>query len=348
MPRLQTLGLLVAALVLAPACGKGGKKKKKKRIKEPVAAEAGAEAPAKAPPRRADALIPTPAALAIAVGDRAYLWTDGRTAATSAPAAQTTWSKEGFAYPDAGATRVLAPGGGAYWRFTPSTQPSTPLGDLFATQTTPPIGFELRLVTGPGTRTRVNLVGPEDRSVRVGLFNESPTAYVWLQGAPPAGVRPAPPPDPAVGWTRDPNSQVPLPEPPAGASPLHPAAPDPADLQAWLADIATLRAGPVTALTSARLDLDGDPAPEGFVCVNGGKGDQPCFVIDEVGSERRYHGVDLPYDDPAKGEAPTAYTQDGATYLLWVGRPPKAGEGTPKVAQVLRLGSTGYTVDTIR
>jgi hypothetical protein len=346
MPRFSQfgLGLLVASLAFNAGCGACSQKKKKKKKKAQASSET---APAKVEPKVHADIIPTPAAVAIQVAGRAYLWTDGRTAMMSMNTEAASWSDDGFAYANLGGAQVLAPGGSFYWRFGEAKAPQTPMAEVFKQTTTPPAGFEVKVESGRGDKVQVSILGPEGRKVRVGLFNEVPSAVVWLQGKLPEGTTASKALDKTAGWKMEGDGVTPKMELPDGATAVAAAPVPPETLTIWGADLNKLRSGEAKVVTSSLYNLDGDPYIEGFVCASGGKGDYSCFVVDEINGERRYYATNIPYDDPAKGAAPIAFTKDGGTYLMWVGRTPRANDTMPKLLQVLRYGPSGYTVEVL-
>jgi hypothetical protein len=321
----------------------------KKEVEKPVVEKKGKKAPKKeAVPKTASRdMVPTGTMVAVQVGARSYLWSDSRTGMLSMDTDKLAWSPNGFESPDLGGTKVLAPGGAQYWRFTPGKVKTTPIKDLYAAPGAAPEGYAISADPGKANRIEVTMRGPEGRYIRVGLFPEAPTATTWLQGVLPTGVKVAPRLDKSSGWklSDDGTAKAEIPD---GATPATMTAPSDDRLKGWLADAAKLRGGEVKALWSGVLDLDGDPETEGLLCVSGGKGDYPCLVVDEVGGERRYHAVNLPYDDVSKGAAPIAFAKDGANYVMWLGPVARAPAGSPAQIQTVRFTGAAFQAETIR
>ena len=95
---------------------------------------------------------------------------------------------------------------------------------------------------------------------------------------------------------------------------------DSKELASWQRDIAKIRhvTAPETLTVnhSARLDLDRDEADETVVCVSGGQGRGSCYVVDVIGSERRYFELDM----AGSGDVGLlSFTSDDVPYVAWVG-----------------------------
>ena len=320
-----------AAKTAAGPDGEKAKKKKKKADRAPVQKRA----------TEWEALLPH--ALAVQLKDKVYLWADGAINPVSQPAEGVLWTPEGWAFAADGGTRVLAPGGALYWR-AGAPAAGQKVAELFATTTTPPEGFKLEADLDRGNRYKVQLVGPQDRLVRMGMHDAPPTATAWMQGTLPTN-RKVPKLDSTAPWKKDATSGNLLPEPPEGATKAGEPA---AAADTWMKEAATLLGAGAKKELALSIDLDGDPEKEGLLCVSGGAPMQSCFVVDEVGGQRRYHGVSLPWKGGDAASAPFGFTKDGQNYILYVGLAARGGASSPPMAHVLRWDGGAFSMDVIR
>jgi hypothetical protein len=308
-----------------------GKKKKKKADRPPVQKRA----------TEWEALLPH--VLAVQLKDKVYLWADGAINPVAQPADAVSWTPEGWAFAADGGTRVLAPGGASYWR------PGAPaagqkVAELFATTTTPPEGFKLEADLDRGNRYKVQLVGPQDRLVRMGMHDAPPTATAWMQGTLPTNRKVAKL-DSTAPWKKDPTSGHLLHDAPDGATRAGEAA---ADGDTWMKEASTMLGAGAKKELALALDLDGDPEKEGLLCISGGVPMQSCFVVDAVAGQRRYHGTSLPWKGGDAATAPFGITKDGASYILYVGTAARGGASSPPLAHVVRWDGGAFSMDVIR
>jgi hypothetical protein len=157
-----------------------------------------------------------------------------------------------------------------------------------------------------------------------------------MTGEPPPGISSIAL-DPAKIWPRE--DGIPQAVLPEGAEVIQSAATKEQEA-IWLADIAVIRDGEVTLRQSLVADVDRDEEPEGAICVNGGRGDYNCYLVDMVGTERRYYGIYI----GRYGEAPLmAFSMDGGSYIGWVGRLNRSTAETdaPQI-HVVRFDGGGY------
>jgi hypothetical protein len=99
------------------------------------------------------------------------------------------------------------------------------------------------------------------------------------------------------------------------------------------------------SLGSFVVDLDGDGTKEGIAFVDG-KLSSLAYIVEDVGGERHYYAVGV--QPPANGGAPIAFTLDGATYLVSVGKTVEVGGKKSNPLMVARFDGYTYVLDTIR
>ena len=118
----------------------------------------------------------------------------------------------------------------------------------------------------------------------------------------------------------------------------------------WKRDIAEIRSlSPSEELSvnhSATIDLDRDGTDEAVLCVSGGQGRGSCYLVDVVGSERRYFELDM----AGSGDVGLlSFTVNDVPYVAWVGPLLDAHrETTSPHAHVIRFDGGGYVTDKMQ
>lgn len=345
---------LAAALVLAvPAvqgCDScGGSKKKaalaKKKAKSKKNRKKGKKK-GKARKKNLDAGLAPQSGVAAVVhlGDRALLWTEGRTSALGRKVEGLSWSEVGFSWSAKDGHEVLAPGGALYWRAT-APKDGRPVADLLAKPDVAPEGYELTASAGRGGNYKLGLTAPGGRSYRLGMSRDTPKTTAWLKGVLPSGVKATSPLAKDTAWPKDAEGRLTnaLPE---GLTAVT-AAPAAAEKTAsWTADLKKLAGAEATVAGSMVLDLDRDGTDETVVCMDRTTGDYGCFVVDEVGGINQFHGVQMPWR--GGDSAPLAASKGEAPYVLFAGAPANAKEGAPPIGHALYFDGGAYQVSLHR
>jgi hypothetical protein len=310
---------------------KKGKKKKKKKAKPKVSS---GHAPGSG------------ASVAIQAGDRAILWTEGRTSALGRKITDLSWSADGFQWAAHSGTQVLAPGGALYWQAAPSAD-AKPLPGLMATPGPVPEGYEVKAGAGRGGQYKLTVHAPGERVFRLGMARDAPSATAWFDGKLPPGVRATAKLDKTVTWARDDKGQLTHARP-AGLTVAEATAASAEKQAAWLPSLQKI-AGPDAALVSTQaFELDGDPAVETLVCLSGAKGDYSCFLVDEVNGNARFHGVGIPWTGGEAASGPLASKQGDNPYFVWVGPPSRSKGASDNIAHVLYFDGGAFQIDLIR
>ena len=206
-------------------------------------------------------------------GPKVWMWADGRSHALSHALGSVSWSERGFEFATAnGLTRVLAPGGGIYYRVGPTKHASArPIRELLRQGGEAPSGFDIRYVAGlGGSRVQAVLHGPEMRQVRLGLFTGEPERQVWLSGRLPEVGQASPTLSAFPGFRRDEDDRF-LSAIPDGAEPISVDTVPPSKIARWLGVAQAFRKSgePLTLGTSSYLDLDRDGVNEAVICLDG-------------------------------------------------------------------------------
>ncbi len=286
-------------------------------------------------------------AYAVQVGSKAYLWTSGRNGAIGHAVDALSWSDDGFELADKGGAQVLAPGGGAYWRFSEARSSRTPLKELLTADATAPEGHSAGVTVGRGGQYLVSVSAPGTRRVRMGTFREEPVASAWLEGALPTGRTASGqlaaadgwPGSAETGWTHG---------IPANTEALTLAEVSAEDLSAALKRIGKLRGGGVKIAFSGRIDLDQDGGPEDLICVTGGSGDYGCFMAADFDGEARTYGLNMPYKKGDTAAEPLAFRTSDGVYVVWTGKPARGGDTSPDVHHLTRWNGAGYVTEVVR
>ncbi len=296
--------------------------------------------------RRMHDLDLSPTMVALQSGAKVWMWADGRSNAISYPIDSVSWSERGFEFETAnGLARVLAPGGGLYYRAGRSAlTPARPLREMLQERRLPPAGFDVRYIAGAGgSRVQAVLVGPEERRVRLGLFQGRPDAQIWLRGKLPERGKPSPAVSGDWFFERDADGRF-AGTPPEGAEPQALVPVPPERSERWLAVAQAFRKDgePLTLGASVYMDLDQDGESESVLCLDGSIGmlEPRCVVVDEVDGEARLYAAGLPW--VANGNPPIVFTMNGAPYLLMV------SPEEPSVAFVLRYYGAGWIVEPLQ
>lgn len=348
-PRLQstapllTLALLAGVSGLSSGCKGCMDEKPRKAIgegadkdKAPKEAKKKAERPTRSTVDR-NAVTITNQALVAQVGTKAYLWTDGRSAAVGFPVDKVTWTPAGFEYPLTQGTNVLTVGGGLYWKPGPPSADGVPVTSLLTSLAPPPAGYELSSEPSNGDRMNVALKGPEGRLVRLGTLDAAPTAIAWPTGALPAvGKRSA-----ALAGTtpfaKDTAGAYTAAAPEgATAVAMEPASPE--MIKAFSADITRLTNGKGGDVLGAWLiDLDRDDKKEALVLTRGDMVNSSGYIVDMDDGSNRYYGVGI--GGSAEGVTPVAFDLAEGRYIANVAAAGKdSGKTTLKIARY-----DGYT-----
>ena len=160
-----------------------------------------------------------------------------------------------------------------------------------------------------------------ERPVNIGNIDAAADKVIWYQGSTSATVQVAPKLTRAVGWHRN-DSGVPLLRVPEGSVEIPAGTPSAKNLASWASDLEKLRRGSVKVVASSAADLDSDGVNEGVVCIVGGKPEgmveMPCYLVDQEGSERRYHALNINWRGD-NAESPKVFSKGGLPYLMWVG-----------------------------
>jgi hypothetical protein len=185
-------------------------------------------------------------------------------------------------------------------------------------------------------------IGPQVKLKLGRLSKNEPIGDAWSTGVLPSGTS-TPTVADELSWPRE--EGLPLPTLPDGMTEIHSLA-TPAQEAIWLADIGEIRGGEVTLRQSLVVDLDRDGEAEGAVCVSGGKGDYTCFLVDDVGTERRYFGLNL----GLMGDSPLmAFANDEGHYLAWVGRLNRSrSETDTSKLHLVRFDGGGFPTDILQ
>jgi len=158
----------------------------------------------------------------------------------------------------------------------------------------------------------------------------------WMTGQTPSGSS-SRPLDVTEIWPRE--EGIPQALLPEAAEEIHSAA-TAEDEALWLQEVGLIRGGEVQIQQSLVADIDRDGENEGAICVTGGRGDYTCYMVDTVGTERRYYGMFI----GRNGDAPLmAFSLDGGSYLGWVGRLNRSTvESDPPQIHLVRFDGGGY------
>lgn len=347
-PRLQstapllTVALLVGVSGLSSGCQGCMDEKPRKAIGEGASKEKAPKEPKKneRPTRSTvdrNSVTITNQALVAQVGTKAYLWTDGRSAAVGFPVDKVVWSPAGFEYPLTQGTNVLTVGGGLYWKPTPPSADAVPVSSLLTSLAPPPAGYELSSEPSNGDRMNVALKGPEGRLVRLGTLDAAPTAIAWPTGTlPSVGKRSAALPG-TTAFAKDAAGAY-ASAAPEGATPVTMEPADAAMIKAFSADITRLTNGKGGDVLGAWLvDLDRDDKKEALVITRGDMVNSSGYVVDMDDGSNRYYGVGI--GGSPEGATPVAFDLGDGRYVANVAPAGKdTGKTTLKIARY-----DGYT-----
>ena len=280
---------------------------------------------------------------------RVVLWGEGHQSA-EVPKSDVRFSPSGFEWSVPGGTRVLGTGGASYYRFGESNQESQSIEALFANPAPVPEGFEVKqkkaswTISGGSLRSRSGCGSTQ--KLKLGPLSDSPHVAVgWMTGKMPNGQ--AAPDWTCPSWTGQEKKVSVQAELPASVSSV---SEEKGLVGSWKRDLAEIRNVPESEVLSvnhaATIDLDRDDKDEAVLCVSGGQGRGSCYVVDMVGSERRYFALDM----AGTGDVGLlSFTVDDVPYVAWVGPLLDAHrESTPSHVHVIRFDGGGYVTDKMQ
>lgn len=349
-PRLQstapllTVALLAGVSGLSSGCNSCMDEKPRKAIgadKDKGKDKAPAEAKKKERPQRSsvdrESVTITNQALVAQVGTKAYLWTDGRSAAVGFPVDKVTWSPAGFEYPLTQGTNVLTVGGGLYWKPGAPSADAVPVTTLLTSLAPPPAGYELSSERSKDDRMNVAIKGPEGRLVRLGTLEGAPTAIAWPTGTLPSVGKRSAALAGTTAFAKDAGGAYTA-AAPEGATPVPMEAADAAMIKAFSADITRLTNGKGGDVLGAWLiDLDRDDKKEALVLTRGDMVNSSGYIVDMDDGTNRYYGVGA--GGNAEGVVPVAFDVGEGRYIANVA---PAGKGGVKTTLKL-VRYDGYT-----
>lgn len=343
MPRLMVV--LVAALTAGCTCHRNGERKV--RPAPSPAATRTKQPPAARPRVRPTSEKLTGTAIAYQVGDRVYMWTDGRNGATSMPSDQVWWLvDEGWIFPSRQGGYQLLGAGGHLFRLGDKPEAAQAVGDLLQPldQVTPPTDWKLEVEPLPNGRYRVYVDKPRARRKRMGIYRTAPSGVAWMTLMLTGEAHKAPPLPKTTGWKRNPDGK-PIAAMPEGAAAVDASPPDPKIAAEWTRTIVAVhgKGTQVTGIHAA--DLDGDGTAEGFACATGGTGDSTCYAIDPTPTGPRLES--LGFSAPPSGGDPIFFQLEGHTYAIVSGVPHRLRKVTGPAVEVIRFDGTGYRAEPV-
>ncbi len=332
--------LLLSTIALNAGCTSCSKSQPDKPTVKPAA-----EAPVAASSR----VIPskeTVTTVFFTAKDRTLFWMETVNGTHPAPPETSYWTGQGVIIPENTAWRAYLTDGSSYATASAPAAGLTTIATLLQAQTTPPEGYEWEIETGSNGLQKIFINPALGKRQRIGAFPEPPSAPVWQEGTRPAprGAEVAMLSKASGFQTRD-DGKLFKNEPPVGSTPIATAPASAEDLAAWTAALSAIRGAPATIDLSQMLDLDGDGATEGFLCMTGGRGN-PCYVVDVVGEETRFYTTTLQWTagDP---ELPQYFSTETGTYISHSPEGSATNRGTG-IIRLVRFDGSGYATEAIQ
>jgi len=350
------LTLSVALLMLSSGCGSCGKEEAVVTASQPSSGNLGGTAyrnqESKGAGKRTNIKDMDREGLLLMVefaDGSARVWSEGARKSNQYPLANVRFSPAGFEFERAGLTMVTGTGGGIYTRMGTHSHELRPLSEFSDGAGEPPTQYEVDWSVAKSGLIQVQLIPDGFEEVSLGKSHKAaPIGVHWMVGELPAGQ----PSAPLHGVDDSGNEVMKLAWPTEDGEPLSQLPESCEDITGdyqpenesiWVSDIGQIRSGEVSIDQAIMVDLDRDGQTEAVVCVSGGTGEENCFVVDTVGDERRYFGLNL----GAKGDAPLmAFAVLDGHYISWVGRINRSTRETDKDKLfIVRFDGGGYVTE---
>lgn len=273
--------------------------------------------------------------VAIVEADSKYhIWMEGRSGILRTDLAKAFWLEQGgVSIPQGTGQRHLEIDGHDY--FTMTTPSKVSLSKKIEDNPKNTTGIKVTLeMTGKG-KYITQVVPPTGRSVKVSSSIQKPlrTAILEVENKTDALGTPTPQLNAEQIKSAKANKAIPM-----GATKVAKVEASKEQQAKWTTDLQNLLGSNVAMGWSSLVNLDGDEAQEGLICVTESQGKR-CYVWDTINNEERYYSAGLIWDD---AHLPNIFTLDKHTYVSLEQKMQKTS-----VFKVLRFDGSGYDVDQI-